>query len=221
MEESTTRKTDNTHITFKHADNRRFTRAHIIEIPPQLGNKQTDVIIFSKVFRAFRQKDWLVSRSDSGSKHRTTRNLLQIQFETLTNWRCRYMSFLFLKIETLTDDGMDPNGIMGGGPPPLAPPPPPKWGGPCIPLADPSSAFSSSRRLRQAAFGFRFLSIKTYKQDNQNDATWTRRVSNDSEVKMANFFFKTKRMKQHIKHTVMDRDQSCYHSSIMQIRKKK
>lgn len=60
---------------------------------------------------------------------------------------------------------MDPKGIMGGGPPPGAPgpepaAPPPRWDGapPCIPLVDPSSAFSSSRRLRQAAFGFKFRS---------------------------------------------------------------
>jgi len=48
---------------------------------------------------------------------------------------------------------MEPKGIMGGGAW--------RWGGGAIlgVAPAPSSAFSSSRRLRQAAFGFRFLSL--------------------------------------------------------------
>jgi len=52
----------------------------------------------------------------------------------------------------LTEDGcIDPNGIIGGGAP--------RCGGAILLAAPlPSSAFSSSRRFKQAAFGFRFLS---------------------------------------------------------------
>jgi len=53
----------------------------------------------------------------------------------------------------LTEDGcIDPNGIIGGGAP--------RCGGAILLAAPlPSSAFSSSRRFKQAAFGFRFLSL--------------------------------------------------------------
>ena len=57
-------------------------------------------------------------------------------------------------LRRFTEEGcMEPKGIMGGGAW--------RWGGGAIlgVAPAPSSAFSSSRRLRQAAFGFRFLSV--------------------------------------------------------------
>ena len=58
----------------------------------------------------------------------------------------------------LTEDGcIDPNGIIGGGAP--------RCGGAILLAAPlPSSAFSSSRRFKQAAFGFRFLSANTVRK---------------------------------------------------------
>ena len=79
----------------------------------------------------------------------------------------------------LTEDGcIDPNGIIGGGAP--------RCGGAILLAAPlPSSAFSSSRRFKQAAFGFRFRSAT---HTPENDIRKTENSAADSSAAVSRPF---------------------------------
>ena len=81
----------------------------------------------------------------------------------------------------LTEDGcIDPNGIIGGGAP--------RCGGAILLAAPlPSSAFSSSRRFKQAAFGFRFRSA-THTHTPENDIRKTENSAADSSAAVSRPF---------------------------------
>ena len=136
-------------------------------------NSEMNMIYIDKDAACFPPGALLLLRRTRGHRVATTLHLEDQNCQNYT--RVMTAHRLTRGVRSLTEGGMAPNGIIGGGAP--------KCGG-AIVLAEPSSAFSSSRRFRQAAFGFKFLSAKSHPTQSQFDSLFSLTNCYSSAIQM-------------------------------------